>query len=182
MVSSWKLQKVSFRIFWHILSYYNFLYLIKVCDPSIDELLHTRPNSRNSRQNLLHMEATQTAKGAMCHQRAWVKKTRLLLKGSKSLGRTPCQVSTPLLYQFNPIHIIQTSAIIVFFALTKFIYWTFYFYFRIYTLWERAWVSPCCSESSHPASAFSRGDARPSGCSPGSGSTISSSSTCEQTL
>lgn len=57
-----------------------------------------------------------------------------------------------------------------------------FLFFRVYPLWERAWVSPCCSESSQPASAFCRGDGGTSGCSPGSASSISSSSTCEQAL
>lgn len=59
---------------------------------SIDGLLHSRPNSRHSRQSLSHMEVIETTKQAIYQQKAWVKKIRLLLKGSKSWRRTLCQV------------------------------------------------------------------------------------------
>lgn len=59
---------------------------------SIDGLLHSRPNSRHSRQSLLHMEGIETTRQAIYQQKAWVKKIRLLLKGSKSWRRTLCQV------------------------------------------------------------------------------------------
>lgn len=49
--------------------------------------------------------------------------------------------------------------------------------FRVRPVWQGAGVSPCCSESSHPASAFRRGDGETPGSSTGWDSTLSS--TCE---
>ena len=110
-----KITKSMCMVNWWGLQQHSSLIKSKLWVSSTDELLHLRPNSRDSRTSLLHMEAKASTKQVIYQRKAWVKKTKLLLRDSRSWRRTHCQV---VRRDYSQVDLIQISTIMMYFLFT----------------------------------------------------------------
>lgn len=176
MVSPWKLQKVSIRL---LFRYTDTLWFNKKVSFAHRRVAAYEAKQQNQTSKPLAHGSNAKSKVDHVQYKGLSKEDRAIAERLQKL-KEDTKPSTRIII---PVQIILVAAIRASFLLREgSLMKNILLVLRVDPLWERDWVSPGCSESSHPAGALSRGDAGSSGSSPGPTPTVPSSPTCEKTL